>query len=444
MVLGAGSGGLAAAKRAAGHGANVAIIEGDRVGGTCVIRGCVPKKLLVYGSIYRDLLASASSFGITLSASSDTKVLLENVRKEVDRLNRLHIDLLEKAGVTLIKGWGSFTGPNNVIVRNDVKENSIEIKANRFLISVGGRPCRPNIPGASLGWVSDDMFLKDDFPKKVVVVGGGYIGCEFACILSGLGVEVTQLVRGKYLLRGFDRELSSVLKEGMEMKDIRFDFGCSPTSLVIDSGELVLNTNNQQRYRSGGVLFATGRRPFLQGLNIEMAGVEVQQGRIVVDSKLATNVPHIYAVGDVTDRINLTPVAIDEGRAFADSVFGKQRRNVNYELVPHAVFASPEVASVGYTEEDAYEKFGKEAIRIFRARFRTMSQTLSKRGPRCLLKLIVKAQTDKVIGCHMVGENSAEIIQMASIAIGMGATKSDFDKTMALHPTVAEEFVTMT
>jgi glutathione reductase (NADPH) len=445
IVLGAGSGGLAAAKRAASHGARVAIVEGDRVGGTCVIRGCVPKKLLVYGSAYRHHLDDAPSFGWSLGeVSCDPSRLLANVRAEVDRLNQLHIGLLEKAGVELVRGWGSFSGPESVTV-TATDGSSRQLRASRILIAVGGRPHRPAIPGADLGWVSDDMFLLERLPEHVVVVGAGFIACEFACILHGLGVAVTQLVRGDHLLRGFDREASRAVQEAMEEQGIDLRFAHTPAAITGDCapGELTVTTQSGEQIACGGVLLATGRKPFLRGLNLEAAGVAVEGDAIAVDADQRTNVPHIYAVGDVTDRVNLTPVAVDEGRAFADTVYGHRPRQVDHDLVASAVFSQPELAGVGLTEEQAIARHGAEAIRVHRARFRPMSQALPGRGPRVLLKLIVDNASGRVLGCHMVGDHAAEIIQMAAIAIGMGATKADFDRTMALHPSVAEEFVTM-
>ena len=445
VVLGAGSGGLAAAKRAARHGARVAIVEGDRVGGTCVIRGCVPKKLLVYGSRVREQLDEAPAYGVEIAgARFSSAQLLANVRREVDRLNTLHIGLLEKAGVTLVSGWGRFQDANHIAVSAMPGAEAHQVlQAGRVLIAVGGRPHRPEIPGADLAWVSDDMFLQEGFPSHVVVVGAGFIACEFACILSGLGVQVTQLVRGDHLLRGFDRELSAVVQEGMEEKGIDLRFCHSPAAISGAPGALEVLSQSGETFSCGGVLLATGRRPFLDGLNLEVAGVAVEGHRIPVDAQQATNVPGIDAVGDVTDRICLTPVAVDEGRAYADSVFGQAPRQVNHELVASAVFSQPELATVGLSEEQAVERYGREAVVVHRARFRSMAQALPQRGPRCLLKLVVERSTDRVLGCHMVGEHAAEIIQMAAIAVGMGATKADFDRTMALHPTISEEFVTM-
>ena len=438
IVLGAGSGGLAAAKRAASYGARVAIVEGDRVGGTCVIRGCVPKKLLVYGSAYKHLLADAASYGWEIEGiRRNPSTLLSNVRAEVDRLNQLHLGFLEKAGVELVRGWGCFEDAHTVAV------GERRLRAERILIAVGGRPQRPAIPGAELGWVSDEMFLLEQLPDRIVVVGAGFIACEFACILNGLGVAVTQLVRGNHLLRGFDLEAAKAVQEGMEQEGIEIRFAHSPAAITGSAGDLSVHTEAGEIISCGGVLLATGRRPFLEGLRLEAAAIATEANRIPVDSEQRTNVPHIYAVGDVTDRINLTPVAIDEGRAFADTVYGTSPRQVDHSLVACAVFSQPELASVGLSEEEAIQRHGPGGVRVHRARFRPMSQALPARGPRVLLKLVVELESGKVLGCHMVGEHSAEIIQMAAIAIGMGATKADFDRTMALHPSVAEEFVTM-
>lgn len=445
VVLGAGSGGLAAAKRAASYGARVAIVEGDRVGGTCVIRGCVPKKLLVYGAQARHQLADAPAYGLKLGPiQSDVPELLRRVRAEVDRINTVHKGFLEKAGVTLIPGWGRFTGPHNIgISKQRGGAISEEVTASRFLVAVGGRPARPQIPGIEKTWVSDDMFDLEDVPFSVLVVGAGFIACEFACILQGLGVSVTQVVRGPRLLRGFDIELTTAVLEGMRDRGIEVVFDQTVIAVEGDTGALTAQLSDGTSRACGGVLMATGRRPWLQDLGLQEAGINIEAGRIKVDSDSCTSVAHIAAVGDVTDRVNLTPVAIDEGRAFADSAFGTRHRRVDHELVASAVFSDPELATVGLSEEAAIERFGAEGVVIHRARFRSMSRSLPASGPRCLLKLVLEKASDRVLGCHMVGEHAAEIIQMAAIAVGMGATKADFDRTMALHPSVSEEFVTM-
>ena len=445
LVLGAGSGGLAAAKRAARHGAKVAIVEGDRVGGTCVIRGCVPKKLLVYGAQARHQLKDAPAYGLTSGAvESSVTELFRRVRAEVDRLNHLHLNFLEKAGVERIDGWGRFLSDQTIGIATE-RDGPIqrELSASRVLVAVGGRPVRPDIPGVEHTWISDDMFNLETLPRDVVVVGAGFIACEFACILRGLGVEVTQVVRGSGLLRGFDRELADAVLEGLRDQGIHVVLERSVTAVRGQPGELKVLLSDGLELPCGGVLMATGRRPWLEGLGLEAAGVVVENGRIRVDADSCTSVPHIHAVGDVTDRVNLTPVAIDEGRAFADSTFGGQPRQVNHDLVASAVFSDPELATVGLSEEAAVARHGVDAVVIHRARFRSMSRALPASGARCLLKLVVEASTDRVLGCHMVGEHAAEIIQMAAIAVGMGATKADFDRTMALHPSVSEEFVTM-
>jgi len=445
IVIGAGSGGLAAAKKAASYGASVAIIEGDLVGGTCVIRGCVPKKLLVCGSSLSESLLSAPSYGFDFdNLKIKSERLLANVRQEVQRLNELHEAFLSKANVQLFKGWGEFRNSNCIAIKNRKNGETLnELYGERILLAVGGRPKRPSIEGASLGWTSDDMFNLKSFPNKITIVGAGYIACEFACILQGLGVEVTQLVRGERILRGFDLELSSSLTEAMINKGINMIFGENLSSIKGTPGSLIIKTNTGKELESNGLLFATGREPFLEGLQLEKVGIEIFENKIKVDSENKTNISNIFAIGDVTDRINLTPVAIDEGRKFADRNYGKLDRKVNYDFIPYAVFSQPEIASVGITEEKAIQSVGKDNIKVYRSIFRPLSKSLPKTGSKCILKLIVNKNNNKVLGCHMIGDNASEIIQMASISLMLGAKKSDFDNTMALHPTIAEEFVTM-
>ncbi len=445
IVLGAGSGGLAAAKKAASYGASVAIVEGDLVGGTCVIRGCVPKKLLVCGSSLLESISCAPSYGFDFeNLKIKSEVLLANVRKEVERLNELHESFLNKANVELVKGWGEFKNSHCVAIKNRKNGEILnELYGEKILIAVGGRPKRPSIPGAYLGWTSDDMFLLKSFPKKITIVGAGYIACEFACILQGLGVEVTQLVRGEHLLRGFDLELSSALTEVMKSKGINLRFCENVSSIKGKVGSLIIRTSIDKEFESNGLLFATGREPYLEGLKLEQSGVEIIDKKITVDNENKTNIPNIFAIGDVTNRINLTPVAIDEGRSFADRNYGASDRKVDYELVPYAVFSQPEIASIGMTEEKARKLIGENNIKVYRSIFRPLSKSIPKKGSKCILKLVVDKNNNKVLGCHMIGDNASEIIQMASIALVLGAKKSDFDNTMALHPTIAEEFVTM-
>ena len=435
VVVGAGSGGLATAKRAASYGASVAIVEGSRVGGTCVIRGCVPKKLLVYGSAVGEQLADAPSYGWPVPpVTPQTHVLLDHVRREVDRLNGIHEAALNRAGVVLAQGWGQFLDAQRLQVGKQV------LRGKTILIAVGGQPVRPNLPGADLALVSDDLFLLEHFPSSMVIIGGGYIACEFACILQGLGVAVTQIVR-RQLLRGFDQGCVASVEAGMIEKGLVVHKGVSPQAITSSTMGRRVELSNGSSVEAEAVLLATGRTPRLDGLNLEATGVAVEGARIPVDRNQRTNVAHIFAVGDVTDRINLTPVAVDEGRAFADSQFGNEPRHTDYDLVASAVFTQPELATVGLSEEEARQYHGEE-VRVCEARFRSMSRALPKTGSPCHLKLVLGPQ-ERVLGCHMVGEHSAEIIQMAAIALGMGATKTDFDRTMALHPSISEEFVTM-
>ncbi len=446
IVIGAGSGGLAAAKRASSHGASVALIEGDRIGGTCVIRGCVPKKLLLYGSEFHENIKYADKYGVLLGDVSFNKSnLFKNVRNEVDRLNLIHEEALIRSGVKIFRGWAQFKTNNIVNIYEKDSKEGITLRADKVLIAVGGKPQKPDIPGAEVGMVSDDMFLLDKLPSKIVIVGAGFIACEFACIFNSLGVNVIQLVRGEYLLKNFDSELSEFLESEMRKKGIEILFNNELTSIKRHDKCLDLVTTKKVSLNSDVVLFATGREPNIEGLNLEGIGVKVASNKkIYINSDLQTSIPNIFALGDVANNYNLTPVAIEEGRVFADNVFGsKSPRNVNYDFVPMAVFSRPEIASVGLSENKAIEKYGSMRIKVYRSRFNPMSNTLSKKNAPCLLKLVIDNKTLKVLGCHMAGENASEIIQIASIAIGMKATKNDFDKTMALHPTIAEEFVTM-
>jgi len=445
IVIGAGSGGLAAAKKASSYGASVAIVEGDLVGGTCVIRGCVPKKLLVCGSSLFESISYAPSYGFHFDdLSIKSEVLLSNIRREVQRLNELHENFLKKANVELVKGWGEFKSSNSIVIKNRNNGEILnELEGEKILIAVGGKPKVPSIPGASLGWTSDDMFLLKSFPNKITIVGAGYIACEFACILQGLGVEVTQLVRGERILRGFDLELSLALTDAMKSKGINLRFGENVSSIKGTPGSLIVRTSKDQEFNSNGLLFATGREPYIKGLNLEQSGVDIIDNKIPVDCESKTNIPNIFAIGDVTNKINLTPIAIDEGRSFADRNYGESNRKVNYELVPYAVFSQPEIASVGMTEEKAEQLIGKNNFIVYRSSFRPLSKSIPKKGSKCILKLIVNKETNTILGCHMLGDNASEIIQMASISLVLGAKKSDFDNTMALHPTIAEEFVTM-
>ncbi len=444
IVIGAGSGGLAAAKRAASYGAKVAVIESDKVGGTCVIRGCVPKKLLVYASYYQDHIKNALSYGISLKGSKiDSSVLLSNIREEVSRLNKIHIKNLKSAGVDLVYGFGSLIGENSILVTNK-NSKELVISFEKCIISVGSEPIIPNIVGNKLCSSSDDIFELRKLPKSIVIIGGGYIACEFACILKRLGVEVDQVVRGEMLLRGFDKEISTHLSEEMKAQGIKIIFGQKVDEIFETNKVLNVRLSNNVEIKTEYVLAATGRKPKINGLNLDRRGIVLKEGRIQTNKYFQTSQEHIYAIGDVSNNINLTPVAIDEGRKLADRLFDSKDSLIDYSLVPSAVFSQPEIAFIGMNEEEAISVKGKDNIKIYRSRFRPMSKSLPKQSTYCLLKLIVCKKTNKILGCHMAGENAAEIIQMASISISMGAKKNDFDYTMALHPTIAEEFVTMT
>jgi glutathione reductase (NADPH) len=450
FVIGAGSGGLAASKRAASYGAKVAIAEHDLVGGTCVIRGCVPKKLMVYASHFPALFRDAAGYGWKVGeAELNWEHFITSIDKEVRRLSQMHINLLEKAGVALISGKGKILDPHTVEVGDK------KYTANKILISVGGRPVKPDMPGFEYGITSNEIFHLKEQPKHIAVIGAGYIGTEFACIMRGLGCEVTQITRGEKILKGFDEDVRDNIEEGMAnhgIKLIRKNIVKS-VEKVPEGLKLTLSDENQAPIIADVFLVATGRAPNVDGLGFENAGVGLVAGTIegpgystlnaiAVNEYSQTSQENIFAVGDVTDRINLTPVAIGEGRAFADSEFGNHRRIFSHDDVATAVFTTPEAATVGLTEEQARQKYG-DAIKIYKTRFRPMYYTLAGADERTMMKLIVDTKTDKILGAHMVGDNSAEIIQGVAIAVKMGATKKDFDATVGIHPSAAEEFVTM-
>ncbi|MEL7036889.1 MAG: glutathione-disulfide reductase [Cyanobacteria bacterium J06592_8] len=441
FVIGAGSGGLASSKRAASYGAKVAIAENDLVGGTCVIRGCVPKKLMVYASHFSHYYKDALGYGWSeVEPSFDWKKLVDVVDKEVRRLSELHISFLEKAGVELIRGYAKFIDPHTLEVGDR------KVTAETILIGVGARPVKPEIPGIEHSISSDDMFLLSEQPKRFAVWGGGYIGVEFAGILNGLGSEVTQIIRRDYILRGFDQDIRSNIQEGMGKHGIKFRTNTTIEKIEKTDEGLKLTLTGEEEGDEplivDQLLCATGRQPKLSGLMLENAGVEVKNDAIVVTQDSQTSQPHIYAVGDCTDRVNLTPVAIAEGRAFADTEYGHFPRSISHENIATAVFSQPEAATVGMTEDEAKEKFG-EGVKCYRARFRPLFHSLTGADEKVFMKLIVESNTEQVIGVHMVGKDAAELIQGIAIAVNMGATKKDFDKTMGIHPTSGEEFVTM-
>ncbi|MCP2727887.1 glutathione-disulfide reductase [Limnofasciculus baicalensis] len=440
FVIGAGSGGIAAARRSATYGVKVAIAEGNRLGGTCVNRGCIPKKLMVYASHFPALFQDARGYGWSAVESTfDWKTMITAIDNELTRLNGVYRKMLETSGVELFPSYAKIIDPHTIEIDNR------QVTADKILIAVGGYPVKPDIPGIEYTITSDDMFLLQSQPKHIVIMGGGYIGVEFACIMNGLGSQVTQLIRRDLVLRGFDDDIRSMVQEGMEQHGIRIIRVDDPPVIekTSDGLNVILGDTHQETIAVDTVLTAVGRKPNLNNLGLENAGVEIKNGAIAVNQYSETNQPNIFAVGDCTDRMNLTPVAINEGRAFADTQFGGKSRTMCYENIPTAVFSTPEAATVGLMEDRAREEFGNEAIKVYRAKFKPTYHSVSGRDERVMVKLVVEEDTDKVLGAHMVGENAAEIIQGIAIALKMGAKKSDFDGTVGLHPSIAEEFVTL-
>lgn len=437
FTIGAGSGGVAASRRAGSYGVKVAICEARRVGGTCVLRGCVPKKLLVYGSQVKTELDDARGFGWTIGeAKLDWARLIEAKNKELDRLNGIYVRMLRDAGVCLIEGFARIVDPHTVEV------NGKHYTARHILIATGSRPIRPEIPGAELGISSDEALDLTDIPKHALIVGGGYIAVEFASIWRAVGAQVTLAVRGDNILRGFDTDVRETLAESLQKRGIEIMRESLVRSIEQTPDGLSVRFAGSEMRDADTVLFATGRVPVTEGLGLDGVGVTLnERGAIEVDALSRTKVPSIYAVGDVTDRVNLTPVAIAEGRALIETLFRNNPTTVHHELVPSAVFSQPPVASVGLTENAARKRDIR--IDVYRARFRPMKNTLSGRDERTMMKLIVEQATNKVLGAHMVGPDAPEIIQGVAIAIQCGATKAQFDQTVGIHPTAAEEFVTM-
>ena len=438
FVIGAGSGGIATARRAAQYGAKVAVAEFDRLGGTCVNRGCVPKKLMVYASHFANHVQEATGYGWTFEPGNfDWPHMIKAVNDEVSRLNAIYQRMIDNAKVTLYNGYARIVDPHSVEVAGQ------SVTAEKILIAVGGKPSKPDIPGIELTITSDEIFHLTQQPKRMVIFGGGYIGCEFACVLNALGTKVTQIIRRGKILRGFDEDIRTEVQDAMLRHGIRIVTDELVSIEKTDKGLQVNLQNNNIVLTDVVGLAALGRTPRLENLGLENTRVEVQNGAIVVDAHSQTTEANIYAVGDCTNRINLTPVAINEGRVFADTHYGGQRRVMNHDNVPSAVFTTPEVATVGMTENEATEKYGEAGIRVYRSRFRPMYYTLPKLEEKTLMKLIVHVQTNRILGAHMVGDSAAEIIQGVAIAVKMGATKADFDATVGIHPSSAEEFVTM-
>lgn len=439
FVIGAGSGGVRAARISASHGARVAVAEEYRVGGTCVIRGCVPKKLLVYGSHFAEDLADARRFGWdTAGASFDWATLRDNVAAEVDRLEGLYGQTLGSNMVTVYPHRARIAGPNRIALAD-----GSEVTAQHILIATGAWPAVPAIPGAELGITSNEVFGLDALPRRAVIAGAGYIANEFAGIFHELGVEVSLVTRGDRMLRSYDAEIVDRLVYISREKGIDIRFGFPFRSVARqDDGSLLIDGGEAGTIETDLLLWAIGRTPKSGDLGLEELGVAMDDvGAVLVDAHGATNIPGIHAVGDVTNRVQLTPVAIREGHALADTLFGGNPRTVDYDCIPTAVFANPPLASVGLTEAEARARHANVAV--YRSDFRAMKNVLAGRNERALYKMVVDADTDRVLGLHMVGPDSAEILQAAAIAVKAGLTKAAFDDTVALHPSMSEELVLM-
>lgn len=440
FVIGGGSGGVRAARIAAQHGARVMLAEEFRMGGTCVIRGCVPKKLFVYAGRYAQDLQDMAGFGWTVEgARFDWATLIANKDKEIARLEGIYQRNAEGAGVTVVASRAVVEGPHavRVLATGEV------IAAERILIATGAKPSLgPDIPGRELAITSNDAFHLKEFPKRILVQGAGYIAVEFAGLFRALGAEVHLVLRGDKILRGFDEDVRDHLTAEMAHGGINILTGRTLSAITQEADGKHVRMSDGSLVVVDEVMLAIGRDPNSKGLGLEDVGVERDMlGAIKVDAQSQTTVPSIYAVGDVTNRVNLTPVAIREGHAFADTVYGNKPWVVDHALIATAVFSEPEIGTVGLSEQAA--RAAGHAIDIYKATFRPLKGTLSGSPSRMLMKLVVDQASDKVLGCHVVGDGAAEIIQMAAIAIGMGATKADFDRTVAVHPTAAEEFVTM-
>ena len=438
FVIGAGSGGVRASRIAAGHGARVAVAEEHRVGGTCVIRGCVPKKLLVYGAHFAEDLEDARRFGWTVGERSFSwTTLRDNVLAEVDRLNGLYTQTLNNHKVDILDGRAVLADEHSVEIGGKT------VTAGTILIATGARPAMPDIPGIEHAITSNEAFHLESLPKRMVIVGGGYIANEFAGIFNELGVRVTLVNRGDTILRGWDHSLRERLTSISTVKGIEFRFNCTFESIVKnDDGSCRINFKSGDPIDTDLVMFAVGRQPNTEGLGLEALGVEINgRGAVKVDADSRSSVPNIYAVGDVTDRIQLTPVAIREGHAFADSVFGNNPWRVDYDCVPSAVFSHPPLASVGLTESEARNTLG--GIRVYSSDFRPMKNVLANRNERALYKLITDEATGRIVGAHMIGPDAPEIMQSLAIAVKAGLTKAHLDATAAIHPTMAEELVLM-
>jgi glutathione reductase (NADPH) len=437
FVIGAGSGGVRAARMSAGFGASVAVAEDRYLGGTCVNVGCVPKKLFVYASHFAEEFANARGFGWKLETPSfNWPTLLNNKNKEISRLNGIYQSLLDNTGVTLFEDRATIVDAHTVSVSNQ------NITAKRILVATGGWPSVPEIPGKEHIITSNEAFFLESLPERMVVVGGGYIAVEFAGIFNGLGVDTSLLYRSSLFLRGFDMEIRQHLAEEMRKKGIKLEFNTNITSIEKADGEFQAKLTDERTLSTDLIMYATGRHPNTQNLGLEQAGVEMnEKNAVIVNEHYQTSIPSIYAIGDVTDRINLTPVATAEGTVLARALYNDQATIVDYADIPTCVFSQPNLGTVGLTEEQAREKYTH--IDIYKSTFMPMKFSLSDNDERTFMKLVVDKTTDRVVGVHMLGPEAGEIIQGIGIAIKAGATKAQFDATIGIHPTTAEEFVTM-
>ncbi|MBI1201519.1 MAG: glutathione-disulfide reductase [Rhodopseudomonas sp.] len=440
FVIGAGSGGVRAARIASSYGARVTVAEEYRVGGTCVIRGCVPKKLLVYASRFSHEFEDAAGFGwhVPVEPTFSWPTLIANKDREIDRLEAAYVSTLERFKVNLVRSRAVLEDPHTVRLADGSR-----VRAETILIATGGWPhMGPKIPGVEHAISSNEALDLTELPKRVVVQGGGYIAVEFACIFAGLGSEVTLVYRGENILRGFDDDVREHLRNEMRSRGITIVCGHTVTAIDHAGDEYVTHLSDGSKVAADKVMFAIGRRPNTMGLGIEALNVRIHEhGGIEVDDYSRTSVPNIYAVGDVTNRINLTPVAIREGHAFADTLYGGKPTRVDHRDVPTAVFSEPELGVIGLTEAEARERL--DVVDVYKTSFRPMKATLSGRATRVFMKLLVDGVSGRVVGCHIAGPDAGELIQLIGIAVKMGATKADFDATMAVHPTMAEELVTM-
>ncbi len=437
FVIGGGSGGVACARRAASYGARVALVEHSKLGGTCVHRGCIPKKFLVYASHFSHDFQDAEAYGWSVGPQSfDWSAMVAAKSKELDRLEGIYRRLLSDSGVTEIEGTG------RLVDRNTVAVGDRHYTAETILIATGGWPTLPDIPGIELGITSNEIFDLPTLPPRVVVVGGAYIACEFACILNGLGVEVVQLYRSDMILRGFDMDVREVLCDEMRKAGVDVRLNTNAVSLARAGEGVAVATTHGDVIEVDEVLFATGRAPRTDGIGLTEVGVKLNhKGAIQVDASSRTDVSNIYAVGDVTDRINLTPVAIHEGRCLAETLYNDNPQDPDHRDVATAVFTQPEVGTVGLAEEDARRAY--RSVDIYKTRFRPLKHTITGRAETVFMKLVVDRDSDRVVGCHMVGSGAGELVQLLGVAIKAGATKAQFDATVAVHPTSSEEFVTM-